>query len=277
MTRKRKLKRNKDKNRIITGALINMLKKVHLGGAINECLLQVHKGQGHIEAVDMTGNLIIISDQVIWRSSDSEDLGLGNVELLIKFLGTLNDEKTSFKIEDLVFLIQRKDKRRKLTYQLSEPETIATRLVFEDDDDEEENAYEQIMEMVEYKADLTQNLVKDYLSYVTMTKQKDTRVVFKDDTVIFKIGEHDDHKIELVLENETEEIDDPDGDEFSVQVNGDHLSKIFSIIEFDDEDPPTISLSSKDGAPVIIQSGSEEDEQTTWSLLPLSDMEMEEE
>jgi hypothetical protein len=270
----KKKKKKKTGNKILTTALINMLKQVHLGGVINECLLEVVKGEGQIEAVDMTNNLIVVSRWEVMNKGAGAEFGLGNLDLLIRFLGTFDDEKSSFKHSESSLTIKRSDGRRKLSYLLTEPDLISSRLQF-DADEEDSDTYETMMEMVQYTAELTPTFLKDYLSYAGMVSRKDTTVVFDgEEKLSFVIGDEDDHQFELVLSNPVEEMDDADEGEFTTRINGEHLMKIFSAIDYDEEEPPTISIA--DGKPVIIQSGQQE-EWSMWALLPLMDSDMEEE
>lgn len=268
-------KRNKAK-RIINPNLIEMLKQVNLNGTVNECLLSIKKGKGKIESIDMTGNLIVISHWKVTKGFKTGEFGLGNINLLIKFLSTLIGGKSSFKINNNELSIKGNDGQRKLRYFLTEPELIATQLEFEED--ETTDIYQQIVDMVEYSAELTQEFVKDYLSYVSMVEQKDTIVKFDgEETFCLRIGERDDHQIELKLNTtvEVESEDEKSCSPFVTKINGEHLAKIFSTLNYPDDDSPTISITEDKS--VIIRSNQSSNNFTIWALQPLSDNEFEEE
>lgn len=267
----------KKKSKIFVQSLLSMLKEVNLNGIIKECFLSVEKGQGYINAVDATGNLIVLLRSKIMTKNSSMELGLGNIELLIKFLSTLNDEKSLFKHAERRLNIRRLDGRRKLSYHLTEADVIASRIQF-DDEDEEATAYEDMMETVSIRVELTQSFIKDYISYFSMMPNEDVDVAFKfdgEETLSIIIGEQGDHKFDLELSNPVEELDSDDSEEFEVKINGAHLSKIFGILNFDEEDPPTINITGETRS-VIVHNG-DDDEVSAWALVALADIETVEE
>ena len=91
------------KNTIKTDPLLNMLKQIHLGGLIEECVLKIKDGVAKVEAVDITNSLIIICKKTIMGKDISVDLGLGNIGILIKFLSTIDNDKLIFKHSDAGF------------------------------------------------------------------------------------------------------------------------------------------------------------------------------
>jgi len=257
----RKIKR-KDKKRskvkIKNQNFINILRNVHLGGIIEECLVDVNKGKAKIEAVDITESIIIITKANIMPKSSTMELGLGNLELLIKFLSTLDDSDINFNLSESYFTLKRSDSRRKLEYLLTQPEFISTKLNIEDDN---EDPYKKMVGLTDISAELTSTFIKDYLNYVGMLKTKDTTIKTGEE-LTFICGGIDDHQFELVLSSDLEGDED---DAFENKVNGEHMAKILSTIEFDEDEPPIIMLA--ENAPVIIENAN-----TIWALMPLYDI-----
>lgn len=257
----RKIKRKKKSgSEIKTIGMLNILRRVHLGGAINECVVEISKGVGKIEAVDITNSIICIAGGRVASKDISEEFGLGNVELLIKFLSTIEDEELSAKSASNVWTLKRNDGRRKMDYLLTNADLIGTNLKLEEEDDD---PYEKMSEMMEYKAELTSTLIKDFLKFIGLLSTSDVTIIFDgEEELIFRLGAKDDHQIELSL---SAEIEGEEGDGFQITINGEHLSKVFSVLEYDEDDPPTIGFADNE-KPVMIESGD-----SAWFLLPLSE------
>lgn len=255
----KKLKRNRSSS-VKTVGLLNLLRRVHLAGAIGECVVTVTKGKGKVEAVDMTNSIICIANGRIASKKVTDTFGLGNLELLIKFLSTIEDDSLELSYTSNTMILKRQDGRRKLEYLLTAPELVATNLRLEEDEDED--PYDKMNNMMEYKAELTGTLIKDFLKFIGLLNTKDVRILFNgEDELTFKLGAPEEHQIELALSAEVEGEEECDA--FEVIVNGEHLSKVFGAIDYDSEDPPTISFA--DGKPLLVESGD-----TAWFLLPLT-------
>ena len=262
-------KKKRNKKTIKTEAMLSLLKQINLGGVVEECSIDIKKGKGHIEVVDITDSMVIIADKNIASKGVTCNLGFGNLELLISFLSTIEDSKIhmNYKTGDEILTLQRTDGRRKLNYLLSLVELIATNLSMEEDDDEDEDAYQQMKDLMEYSVDLTPTLIKDFLKYISILKSKETTIYFdsEEETITFKLGNKDDHQFELVLSEEVESEND-DSNEFEMVINGEHLAKVFATIIYDDEDPPKLSFSEEN--PIMIET-----EGISWSLKQLAEFE----
>jgi hypothetical protein len=255
LKRRGKKQKRRGKSIVKNENLANMLRQVHLGGIIDECLLDINNGKGLIEAVDITNALIVVTKGKIMDKGAEEQLGLGNLELLIKFLNTIEDDELAIDISNLYFTLKREDGRRKLEYLLTQPDLIATKVHEEDDDGD---SYKKMKSLIENSADLTSTFIKDYLNYINMLKTKDTTISFDGDELTFICGGTDDHRFELTLSSEVE------GEEegYDNKVNGEHLARILSIIDFDEDDPPQIHMAEE--KPVLVEDGN-----ALWALLPL--------
>lgn len=255
-----------------TGSFTNILKKVYLGGAIEECILEIRKGYGSITAVDITNSMIVISSNRIGNRKVSGEFGLGNIDLLSKFISTIDDRSIPFKITRNKLIISSKDSRKKLEYILTQPDLIATRLHQEDDD---ESPYDKISAMMQYTTEIPISFLKDFLKYIGMLKTKEVIVKYSDNKISILCGTSDDYRIQLKSESGVKKIGKKKKkkENFSIKIDGDYLSKIFSVIEPDDDDPPLMSF-AKD-KPIMIQEKSEAIN-NVWVLVPLTDIEREE-
>lgn len=258
-------KKDKGKNIVKTQACLNMLRQIHLGGLLEECMLTIKKGRAKIEAVDITNSLIVICNQSIASKDITVDLGLGNLELLIKFLSAVDDDKLFFKYKDgsSKFELTRKDKRRKLNYLLTQTELIATQLQVDEDEKRDEDPYDKMKNMMEYTVELSPSFMKDFLTYIGLLKTKDVSLEFNgDEELVFVCGGTNDHKFELVLNSS---VDGEEDDPFSIKINGEHIARIFNAVNFDEDNPPTLSFA--EDKLVLIEDGN-----TAWALVPLTDI-----
>jgi len=261
-------KKKKKKSTIRTRNFLNMLKQVHLNGILEECILKVKKGKGKIEAVDMTNSLIVISKNSIMSKDVTTTLGLGNLELLIKFLSTLEEDKVIFnekKKDDYKFFIQRADSRRKLEYLLTGTDLIATKLETEK---KGRSTYKKMTEMMDYNVELTSTFIKDFLSYISLLKTKNVLMKYnpKKEKISFVCGSSNEHRFRLTLSNSVEGNEEDKG--FNIKINGEYLSRIFSVIDFNEDEPPKLSFA--DEKPIMVEDG-----KTAWALIPIEELEEE--
>lgn len=262
--------KSKDKSIIKTQQCLTMLRQVHLGGLLEECIIKINKGKAKVEAVDITNSLIVICNKTIASKDITTELGLGNLDLLIKFLSAVEDPKLFFKHKDdsSKFELARKDKRRKLNYLLTQPELIATQLQVDEDEEEDEDPYQKVKNMMEYSVELSSSFMKDFLSFIKLLKTKDVSIEFDgEEEVIFVCGGTNDHKFELVL---NKGVEGDECDPFNIKINGEHIARIFEVIDFDEENPAMLSFT--EDKLVMVEDGS-----TSWSLVPLTDISGEEE
>ncbi len=253
----------KKKDIIKRQPFLNVLKQIHLGGVIEECEVVVEKGKINIEAVDISNSLIAISRGTRALPKGEElRLGLGNLEILTKFMSSF-DDNILYKNRETAIMLKRKDGRRKLNYLLTQPEMIATRLRTEEDD-EDDDPLEKIEEMTNYVAELTPTLIKDYLSYIAMVNTKDATLSYDGETVNFTCGAEDDHQFSLELSSDVSTTGDEE-EPCQIKINGEHLAKIFGVLEYDEDEPPTIHFN--EDVPVLIMS-----QTCSWALIPVTEL-----
>ncbi|KYK24179.1 hypothetical protein AYK24_06625 [Thermoplasmatales archaeon SG8-52-4] len=253
-------RRNKDKSDsfIIKDGLLKLLRCVHLGGVIEDCLLEVNRGVGSVMAVDITNSLIIMGFEPVMSKSINNEFGLGNIDLLIRFLSSLTKDKNiPIKTDANHLKVSRKDGKRRLDYLLTDPSLIGTKLSMDEDD---EDPYKKIKSMMEYSVPLNASFTKDFLSYIGMLSTPDTRLKYSDESISFICGADTDHQMELSFDAEVETIDDAE-DDVSLLINGEHLSKIFQVLDIKDE--PILYFAQE--APIMIES-----DKVSWALTPIS-------
>jgi len=248
--------------KIKTQNFIDLLNHVNLGGIISECIVSVNRGKAKVHAVDATQSLVVITHANIMSKTTNLELGLGNVELLSKFLATIEDNDVTVKHANSIFTLMRKDGRRKLEYLLTQPEFISTKLV---DEDSKKDPYKTMVGLTTVNAELTSTFIKDYLNYINMLKTKDTTIVLDRAGLKFICGGIDDHQFELTLSSDVESEDE---DWFESKANGEHLAKVLNTVsnEYDQDEPPVIMLGER--VPTVIENGT-----SLWALMPLYDTE----
>lgn len=246
-----------------TKGFLIILKQCYLSGIIEECELKIDRGRGKIEAVDISNQIILATEQkIIGNRKFKITIGLSDLELLFKFVQSLDSESEEVKIKFGNRYMILKAKRRSLDYILTDPDLIMTKPEHEG----KESPQDKIFSLMRYSASLSSSIIKDFLSYISLLKTKDTMIVLKKRNISFICGSDLEHQITLELDNKTNKNVDKS---FRVKINGEHLAKIFQTIDYDSDEPPEIHLAKN--KPVMIICG-----RASWSLVPLSDEEGEE-
>jgi hypothetical protein len=242
-------------NTIKTKQLSDLLKNVYLGGIIPECIININKKSFKIEAVDPTNTLIFIDSSIILKEKEKENqIGIPNINLLNKFLSTIEDKKLLFKLEDNNLILTRKDKRRKLKLVLSSPETITTALL---KDDEDEDTKQIMLDMQDYKIDLPKDFISDFLTYIGLSESKDVSMTY-DKKLIVTIGSNISHQFTIEVDKEHVSKMKKKDKTIDLKINGDFLARVFSVIG------SSAFLYIANEKPIVIQEGT-----TMWAIAPL--------
>ena len=249
-----------------TKGFLTILKQCHLSGIVEECELKINKGKGKIEAIDISNQIMVVTEQKVISDHNFKNvIGLSNLELLLKFVQSLDSEGEEVAIEfDRKHMVLRAQKKRKsLDYILTNPDLIMTKPEY----DEGESPHNKIFSLMKYNAPLSSSIIKDFLSYISLLKTKDTAIILDKKKISFICGGHLEHQITLELKNRANK---KAKSSFQTKVNGDHLAKVLQTIDYDSDEPPEIHLAQ--GKPVMITCS-----KTSWALMPLSGEEEEEE
>lgn len=257
MKRRNKESKSSTSLTIKTRKFIALLKSVYFKDMIDDIQLVIDDKYGCIEAVDMSNSIMVIAKSKILKSEANIKLGLSNIDILIKFVNALSDAQIDVKIENNKLHIQRKDSKRSLFFLLTDPELIPTIIQKEN---EEQDIKEKLLDIQEYKSILTNSFIKDYLSYIGMSKSKQTTVIYNGKEIVFVCGNENEHQFKLVLDNDVETLDKKK-ENIEVVFNGEFLAKIFNVLEFDSDNPPKIYIGHE--KPLLIES-----ENTLWALNP---------
>lgn len=248
-------------------SLLSSLKKIYLGGAIAECLLDVHKGKATCEVVDITNSIVVLEKRRVGSKNWSDRYGLGNIEVLIKFLSSIQDKKLVIKTTEAGrMIIAGEDKRRRLDYLTTLPNLVSTRLRMDENDDQD--YAKEFRNMTSVSINISSDFIKDFNSYLSVLKSKIITIKVEDDECTFILGASTEHQFQLSIQSE--HIDNEGEEDITVQTNGENVAKVFSVMEMDGDELPTISIG--EDTPVIVEDGT-----TMWALTPYNDDTEEEE
>lgn len=251
------------KSDIIREKLLTMLRQCHLGGALEECILSIEDGEGTIRAIDITNTITIFIKADIGRGIDTE-LGLGNLDLIIKFLASMENKKVLISIDSNKqhLEIKRKDSQRKLRYLLTVPDMIVTKM-----ESKKKNPFKVLEDKLEYEVELGEKTIRDFLSYSGMLKEKGTvlklKEVDKKKRLSIIYGDATEHQFEIVLDTDFEDSED---DEFDIHVNGEFIAKIFNVIDYKEDNPPTLLFANSD-MPILIKN-----QDAMWFVTPITEV-----
>lgn len=259
----RQLKRKDKEEMIDRENLLCMLRQCHLGGALAECILEIKEGKGSVKLIDITNTITISSKIQVGTDDLNAQLGLGSLDLIIKFLSSLDDKNLSFNNKkEHILELGRKDKKRKLMYLLTRPELIVTRI-----EKEYRSKFKTLEKKMEYSMELDEKTIQDLLSYISMIKEKGmvlrlTEVKGKNVlSVIY--GNPNEHQFEVILDKN---FKDAEGEEFDIYLNSEFISKILSVIEYDEDKKPLLAFSNSE-LPVMIKG-----KNTVYFVTPITEV-----
>lgn len=232
----------------------NFLKRVYLGGNIEECVLRIVNGKAEVAAVDMSNSLCLHCQEDIPIPSDHE-VGITDLSVMCKLFGN-EDRKISIGFEKNKIVVSYQ-KHGTIRLALSDPDTVPTTSV-SDNGTRLYGVYKKILKDMEYNVKLTKEVVNDYKHVSTLLKTKG---------VVIKI---DNGKVFLTsapLEANTFKIT-VGKTKFKGSLSKELYSKYFiSILDILDFESPEVIpeiLFSPKAEPIIIR----QDEVNLWCLAP---------
>lgn len=265
----RKIKRKKDNNKIKIekSQFLEMLKKIYLAGTIKECIINFENGKVYSEAIDITNNIIVLAESETSinnpkykMASDGFTgiLGLGDIEILIKFLSSVDCDKINVTISesDNKATFSTDKGKRKMLYLLTIPELIPTRLRMEEDD--ENDYHSHFLDSTETVLQISQEEAKDLISYINLSASKLVKIGIKNDVATFVVGSGTEHRFSVSMDL------DEDVEDYEIQINGKNFATILSSCVFSDENPTAINVGEE--AEVVIT-----DATTMWVLTIIED------
>jgi len=241
-----------------TESLKDFLRRVFLNGAVDSCVLEIDdEGFAEVYAVDVSNVLFLYVSEDL-GIEDEMEIGLGNLDLLNKFVSTIKEDKVSVSIDKNRLVIAR-DKFGRLDYLLTSAELVPTAL------EEKEDTIEKLMDACTIEVILNADFAATLASYYSMVKAKEITLKYIDGNFYVVGGTDTGHKYEIPIDGEVNAVEgENEEDDFTVSVYGDFFLSILGVLDFDEE--PKLMLAPN--SPAVIVQG--EDNENVWGIAPIS-------
>lgn len=220
--------------------LRRLLKRVHLGGIIGECVLEEGKnGVNHVRAIDLT-NSLILSVTAKTNFTDFKELGIGDLSTLCRYLESA-DEETEMEVTENRIIF--KNASGKFKYLLSQPELIPTVL-------EDKEALEGLIATYNHEVTVSEEVQKSFLSNIGLTKTNSVEVYMDGKNAIIRGGLDSEHKFSIRIGTVSGTKDSER--KFTVPIFGSHMGAVLTALDWsNNENLPIIML--KAGKPIILK------------------------
>lgn len=236
-------------------ALCSLLKRVHLRGMVEECLLEVKAGMGSINAVDMSNSIFISCEEELGEMEDTS-LGLGKLALLTQFLEGSTEVTYSVESKDKegTWLTLRKVGHGQIKVLLVEKTQIPTVV--------QGNAEETKKGMLKLTKDtfaIEQKAVEDLINYIGMLGAASVFIKAKRGVVTACSSPDAEQQFTLrfgKLTNTESEI--------SVEVYSQYLTSVLKSLTWGTGNEPIARIGNE--APLIIQ----QNDSNLWALTPIA-------
>lgn len=236
-------------------ALKGLIQRVFLNGAIDSCVLEIDdEGLAEVYAIDVSNVIFLYASEDLGVEEEIE-IGLGNLDILNKFLGSIKEPDVTLEFFENRITIKR-EKFGKLEYLLTSKDLIPTAL------EEKDEVIERLVNACTIEANLTPEFASTLSSYYGMVKAKEMTFTYANEKLTVGGGSDTGHKYTLQLD--CEEIEDSDEDKFTVSVYGDFLLNILNVLDY--EESPKIMLAP--GSPVVVVQG--EEQENVWGIVLVS-------
>lgn len=231
-------------------SLSALLERVHLGGLINEAVLTVQDNVGSIQAVDLTNSVFVACSAEV--EMEDNELGLGNVGLMAKFLG--EEGEVNVTLAEKFATLKRRG-HGQVRIQLIVPDEVPTAVV-------KEGAVKGLLGACSAAFPLAQEAVERLSYYVGLTGG---------DTIVFTIGKNG--KVSVSSdEKEANQFEFPFGkadpapkEDLKVVVFGKYAAQVFKVLEWV-EGETTPSAHVGPGVPLCITQGDD----SFWAITPIA-------
>jgi len=231
-------------------ALVKFLKKVHLGGTVNNCKITTYDdGIWLVEAIDEKTS-ILLSCQEEFKTAEDWDLGIGDISTLIKWLSIVSNDEIEVSKKDNRLVLKSKGKGT-LKYLLQDIDFISTQLEIEND----KSPLDKILSAVNLEIKLTADLRTNLISNMSVLKSKLIKLIFKKGEVIFSIGGQNETQISLSIGN-VKDFNEDITDDFELLIDGTAFLNALLVAE----GTPTL-LFAKD-VPLVVK----QDEKNIWAI-----------
>lgn len=241
-----------EKKNVLNGhAFGTLLKRVHLGGVINECVLTVQKGWGFVQAVDMSNSVFLSCKEQV-KGIDDISIGFGNLSTLTTFLSDSNEVELSI---DEKFLSLKRPGRGRIKVLLIEEGQVPT-----DVRGNKTDAAETIVGLTKVSAPLKEKVVADLVSYIMMVNCNSVFFRTKGDTVYIDNGVKEEQQFSMRI-GKTQS--GKTSEDLVVEVYSQYLLSVLRNLLWGEKEEPSILLGEK--CPVVIM----QNKTNLWALTPI--------
>jgi hypothetical protein len=236
---------------INVATLRRLLKRVHLGGLIEECILKEGKnGINSIQAIDLT-NSLILSVTGKTNFTDFGELGLSDLGTVCKYLESA-DEDTELKVSENRIIF--KNNSGTFKYLLSQPDLIPTTL-------DDKDALNNLVDACTHEVTLQEEFQKNFSQSITLTKTNSVSIVVDEKNVRLTGGLESEHQFTLKIgQGKAIKESKKETRKFTVPIFGSHLGAVLGVLDWSvRENLPTLMI--REGRPIIIKQ-----QKDVWAL-----------
>jgi len=250
--------------KINVGKMNELLKRVHLGGAIGDCVLEIYKdGRAGVKAIDLTNSIFLFCyiKKAISGMRKRVDVGIGNLQLLQKYFQSIDDGAISFEISDEEnrIIFRREKKKSHFDYLLKDSDLISTKF-----DSEDKNYLDKLLDGAVYSVGLSEtqrDLFVSLCNTLSMAETKQVRVHTEDGCVKLVGGIETGHMFEIDLGKPKQKVKKGVDSIYYV----DHLHKVLGAVDFGDGVDVKLHFGPESPLVVLI------DNQNFWALSEVSE------
>ena len=232
----------------------NFLRRIHLGGNLEECVIKITNGIAEVAAVDISNSLYLHCQEDIPIIGNHE-VGITDLGIMCKLFSN-EDRKISMGFEKNKLIVSYQ-KHGTIRLALADPDTIPTTVVTEDGV-RMYKTYQKIIKDVVNEVKITKEVVNDYKHISTLLKTKGVVIKVNNGKVFLTSAPLEANTFKITVGNT----------EFKGSLSKELYSKYFTsimdILDFENPDVVPKILFSEKTEPIVIC----QDKYNLWSLLP---------
>lgn len=231
----------------------NLLRRVHLKGLLEECVVKTDKETCSIQAVDMSNTVFVSSKEKIAGIKDF-NVGLGKLSLLVNFLE--EEQATQGTIKD-GWLILKKKGHGTVKTLLLEKDQVPTAF----NPENQKNPVQEIKKITNAELVMEKKSVENLLYYINLMNCNTVLFKVKGSTVCVSNNKDSEQQFDLrfgVCAGEKGK------DEYITEVFGQYLSAVLRTLTWEG-DGSTPSMRLGPGAPILIS----QNKDNHWALTPI--------
>ncbi len=122
-----------------------------------------------------------------------------------------------------------------------------------------------MLSIQQQKIEIAKNVLDDFQAYIVLSESKQVNIKYEvDGEVIITIGSNISHQFSITISEDCIKQVGKKSKNKNIEliINGEFLSKIFAVIDFDKENKPLLYIANQ--KPIVIQDG-----KTIWAIAPL--------